>query len=343
MIYGGLFMSCPNCTIAGQQITFRLPPAIINVIEAHFHHTEQVFTVTDNEITTNEKGARDLNDFLTEMALTENVIFRINKFDWLDIHQFNDYRDAAWIDGLISERFLKMHFQPIIKQNGTIFAYEMLARFVDQSGTMIYPDVMFPAASRRGRTFALDRICRIHAVKQVKRLKTHQKAFINFIPTAIYTPEFCLKTTTKVAKMLDIDSSRFVFEVVETEKVKDTDHLKSILNYYLSHGFEFALDDVGAGYNTLDFLATLEPPYIKLDRDYVDGVATDFEKQRIADEVLKIAKQFKATTLAEGVESFEDFEWLKARGFELFQGYLFGKAEPDPLAIDVIDLNTLKG
>ena len=121
---------------------------------------------------------------------------------------------------------------------------------------------------------------------------------------------------------------------------KETSCLSS-LNYYRSHGFEYALDDVGAGYNTLDFLTELEPPYVKLDRDYVDGVATDPEKQRIADEVLKIAKKFKSTTLAEGVETCEDFTWLKARGFDLYQGYLFGKPLPNPLELDVSQLTDM--
>lgn len=234
-----------------------------------------------------------------------------------------------------------MHFQPIIKPDGEIFAYEMLSRFVDKENNRVFPDVMFPAAKMWGRTFALDRICRIHAVRQVKRLLPNQKAFINFILTAIYSPEFCLKTTTDLAHALEIDSTRFVFEVVETEQVKDTDHLQSILQYYQDNGFQYALDDVGSGYNTLNFLKELEPPYIKLDLNFVRDVDTDVEKQRVAKEILNLRDQFGAMALAEGVETIEEFHWLKQAGFDLFQGYLFGKPESEPLKEPSIDLTTL--
>jgi EAL domain-containing protein (putative c-di-GMP-specific phosphodiesterase class I) len=175
----------------------------------------------------------------------------------------------------------------------------------------------------------------------VKRLLPNQKAFINFIPTAIYSPEFCLKTTTDLAHALEIDSKRFVFEVVETEQVKDTDHLQSILQYYQNHGFQYALDDVGSGYNTLSFLKELEPPYIKLDLTFVRDVDTDVEKQRVAKEILKLRDRFGAMALAEGVETIEEFRWLKQAGFDLFQGYLFGKPESEPLTEPSIDLANL--
>lgn len=212
----------------------------------------------------------------------------------------------------------------------------MLARFVNEEGDIIYPNVLFPAAKARGRTFALDRLCRINAVRQVKRLNVHQKAFINFIPTAIYRPEYCLRTTVAIANKLSIDSSRFVFEVVETEKIEDTEHLKSILQYYQDNGFHYALDDVGAGYNTMYLLSDLKPPYVKLDMTFVQGVSQSVEKQGVALSFLKKAKDIDAKALAEGVESVEDFEWLKSQGYDLFQGYLFGKPAPEPLEVETV-------
>lgn len=334
-------MPCPHCTIVGQKITFSVNDTIINLIHTHFTQQDFPIDIKDHQLTTHEQGARELVDFLEAMDLTTNVEFQINNYDWLPLNEFKNYQDASWVDDLLFEPYIRMHFQPIIKPNGEIYAYEMLSRFVDKDGQRIFPDVMFPAAKMRGRTFALDRICRIHAVRQVKRLLPNQKAFINFIPTAIYSPEFCLKTTTDLAHALEIDSSRFVFEVVETEQVKDTDHLQSILHYYQQNGFEYALDDVGSGYNTLTFLKNIQPPYIKLDLTFVRDVDTDLEKQRVATEILKLRDQFGAMALAEGVETLAEFHWLKQAGFDLFQGYLFGKPESEPLPEPSIDLTAL--
>lgn len=334
-------MPCPHCTIVGHKIAFALNDTLIPIIKQHFEHSGFPMDISSPLLTTNEQAARELVDFLEATNLTADVTFKINNYDWLPIIDFHNYVEASWVDDLLFEPYIRMHFQPIIKSDGNIFAYEMLSRFVDKKGQTIYPNVMFPAAKVRGRTFALDRICRIHAVKQVKKLLPNQKAFINFIPTSIYTPEYCLKTTTDLANALDIDSSRFVFEVVETEQVKDTEHLKNILSYYQSNGFLYALDDVGSGYNTLAFLEELKPPFIKLDLTFVRNVHQDPEKQHIAKEILKLRDTFGAMALAEGVETVAEFDWLKSAGFDLFQGYLFGRPEKEPLKEATIDLKKL--
>lgn len=334
-------MSCPNCSMSKQKVVIKVPETIQSMILDHFDHMAYTYTSKEEVITVDEPAAADLLDFLTALELTDSIFFKIPTEEWQSIELFKQYQEASWVDAIIKEKNLTMNFQPIITSNGTIYGYEMLARFKDSEGNTVYPDRLFPAAKLRGRTFALDRLCRIQGVRQVKRLYDHQKAFINFIPTAIYNPEYCLKTTTAVANQLSIKSDRFVFEVVETEQIKDTDHLKSILNYYQTHGFSYALDDVGAGYNTLDLLSDLKPPYVKLDMQYVQGISHSETKQEIALAFLEKAQEYGAVTLAEGVEDKEDFDWLKARGYELFQGYYFGRPEPEPLDTQKIDLMVL--
>ncbi|MFC6464120.1 EAL domain-containing protein [Marinilactibacillus sp. GCM10026970] len=331
-------MVCKNCSTFGQKITFRLEDSLLTLVDEHFYRSGYDYEIHNSNLITDESGAIDLYDFLYEMGLTKGIQFKVNQLEWKSIEEFHEYVDAAWIDSIINEHHLTMHFQPIITSNGTIYGYEMLARFKDDEGQPIYPNQIFPAAKARGRTFALDRICRINAVKQINRLDDHLKVFINFIPTAIYAPEHCLRTTTLIAKRLKVDPKRIVFEVVETEKVEDLMHLKSILTYYHTHGFSYALDDVGAGYNTLDVLEELTPPYMKLDMIYAQGVATDLEKQAIARLFLEKADKIGSIPLAEGIETYEDFEWLKTQGYQLFQGYLFGKPEDEPLLANKIPL-----
>lgn len=331
-------MTCPSCSVSKQRVTLEIPDQLKVMILDHFDQREYPYTFVDNHILTTEQATSDLTDFLEAMTLSENVYYKIQNQEWLPILEFKHYTTSSWVDKIIREQYISMHFQPIITPSGHIFGYEMLARFKDENGDTVYPNVLFPAAKIRGRTFALDRLCRIQGVRQITRLHSDQKAFINFIPTAIYNPEYCLKTTTAVAKQLEIKSDRFVFEVVETEKIDDTDHLKSILLYYQTNGFSYALDDVGAGYNTIDLLSDLKPPYVKLDMQFVQGVHSSEEKQAVVKEFLKKANEYGAITLAEGIEDIQDFIWLKSKGCQLFQGYLFGKPKPDPLSELSIDL-----
>ncbi len=245
---------------------------------------------------------------------------------WRLISEAEEILESQWIDEVIRKQLVTCHAQPILDAEGEIYAHEMLARFYREDGSLIFPGEIFGAAQKRDRLYALDRICRMAAVRAASF--TDKKAFINFIPTSIYSPEFCLRSTTMLANTLGIDPNRLVFEVVETEKVEDTDHLKRILAFYKEKGFRYALDDVGEGYSTLELLSELKPHYMKLDMKYVQGVAEDSKKQRTAAAFLAEAIRLGSVPLAEGIEEQEDFDWLREKGYQLFQGYLFGKPAP---------------
>lgn len=116
------------------------------------------------------------------------------------------------------------------------------------------------------------------------------------------------------------------------EWLDDIEHLKSILSCY-GRGFQYALDDVGEGFSTVELFTELKPHYMKLDMKDVQGVGTDEAKQFMAKKLLAPARQIGAVPLAEGVEDRQDFEWLRATGYELFQGYLFGKPSPEPVKV----------
>lgn len=276
-----------------------------------------------------EQGAQELLDFCNDLLNPEDAMFRINQETWQPLSEMEHVFNMSWIDDVIKNERLSCHYQPIVDANGKVFAYEMLSRFQNEDGSTIYPNEIFPAAKARGRLYALDRVCRMTAVKHAAVLKG-EKAFINFIPTSIYSPEFCLRSTTELANEMGVDPKTLVFEVVESEHVEDMDHLKKILAYYKARGFQYALDDVGEGYSTVEVLAELKPKYMKLDMKYVQGVARDAEKQAVAMSFLNKAIEIESVPLAEGIEVEEDFRWLKDKGYELFQGYYFGKPAAEP-------------
>ncbi|ANU20978.1 diguanylate phosphodiesterase [Planococcus plakortidis] len=328
-------MNCNNCSV--QTLTFdirlsgELNQSIIPIAIDHLERQGLEVTLKDSRIRMCEFGAREFLSFCEDLLEMEAAEFRINQERYQPIAGMRHVFDMEWIDEVIQNERIVSHFQPIVDQDRNIFAYEMLARFHDADGQVIYPNAIFPAAKSRGRLYALDRVCRMTAVRAASRL-SGEKAFINFIPTSIYSPEFCLRSTIDLAHQTGVDPNQLVFEVVESEKVDDLEHLKHILGYYKSRGFQYALDDVGEGYSTAEVLGELKPHFMKLDMKYVDGVAGDTAKQAVATSFLEKAQAVGSTPLAEGIESEEDFLWLKAQGYELFQGYYFGKPAAAPLA-----------
>ncbi|MBL0386997.1 EAL domain-containing protein [Tumebacillus sp. ITR2] len=256
---------------------------------------------------------------------------------WQSLDEIRRHHDAHWIDDVIAESRIKTVFQPIVSvQDGTahVQGYEFLSRALETDGTLIPPYKMFEAARLRDRLFALDRVCRMSAVRNAAVVQ-EKLVFVNFIPTAIYSPEHCLQTTLAEARATGVDPRNFVFEVVETDKVDSVEHLENILLYYRKHGFRYALDDVGQGYSTLEMVERLKPDFVKLDMHYVQGVAQDVAKQKAALDLLHTARAVGSRPLAEGIETVEDWRWLVEAGYELFQGYLFGRPEHEPQEVSL--------
>ncbi|MFD1031645.1 EAL domain-containing protein [Metaplanococcus flavidus] len=332
-------MECNNCSVAELKFDIKLEGetnlSLMDMIVHHLQRRDMEITRKDNRLLMKEPGAQEFLDFCLHLMEPERVQFRIDKGEWNGIEEMEQVFKTEWIDEVIRKELLVCHYQPIVTANEEIFAYEMLARFHHEDGTIIYPNEIFPAAKSRSRLYALDRVCRMAAVRHAAVLKD-VKAFINFIPTSIYSPEFCLRSTTNLANELGVDPRQLVFEVVETEKVDDIEHLREILAFYKKKGFQYALDDVGEGYSTIELLADLKPHYMKLDMQYVQGVAEDAGKQKTALRFLEKALEVGSIPLAEGVETKEDFEWLKERGYQLFQGYYFGKPAKEPQKISIV-------
>ena len=243
----------------------------------------------------------------------------------------NLFDDKEFFD-IVNNESITSHFQPIIDiKNNTIFGYETLARGVKEDGTLMYPDELFSKSKRNDLNFKLDRLCRESSLKTAATKKVHQKVFINFIPTSIYDPEFCLASTEKWAKQLEFDPSQIVFEVVETELVKDQKHLKSILEFYRSKGYKIALDDVGEGYSSLNMLIELKPDIIKIDRNIISGIDTNELKQSVYKALYNLAREHNITVLAEGIETAYELETIKSIGVDLAQGYYFAKPTAEPI------------
>lgn len=250
---------------------------------------------------------------------------------------------AMFVEEVIRTKRIRMMMQPIVdvaKQR--IAGYEMLARGLDAEGGIISPAELYTLAREQNQLFRLDRTCRIAAIEAGTKLPHDMLIFVNFIPTSIYVPEHCLTTTIATVNRLGIDRSRIVFEVVETDRVQDLNHLSGILDYYRSTGFRCALDDFGEGFSDEDTLRALQPDIIKLDRKYVTDIDTDPEKHQMAQTIFEQGRSMGATMLAEGVETRAEAATLARIGYHLQQGYWYGRPAWDPMEVDADKLRVVR-
>ncbi|WP_404448405.1 EAL domain-containing protein [Sutcliffiella horikoshii] len=236
---------------------------------------------------------------------------------------------------LIATNSFTTHFQPIIdlQKNDEIFAYECLLR-PHWKGNPVPPFKLFEFARETNLHNYLDQKARESSIVSGSKQKipTHVKLFINFLPSSIYNPEYCLQHTFKIVRENNISPDQLVFEVVESEKIHDIDHLESIFKTYKKSGMQVALDDVGAGYATLEVLEKLQPNFVKIDRDYISHCDTTLEKQLFLKSVINIATKLNIKVLAEGIERMEELQFCRDIGIHYGQGYLIGKPSPDTLS-----------
>lgn len=241
--------------------------------------------------------------------------------------------DSSRLAPLLREGRIETWFQPVFWA-GTLepWGYECLMRGRTPEGELIGAPTLLEWARQEHLAFMLDRTTREAHLRAAGAAKVPAGVhfLVNFLPTAIYRPEFCLATTVRAAQESGLDPDRVVFEVVETERLTDRTHLKSILAFYREKGFKVALDDVGSGWSGLSLLGDLDPDLIKIDRDLVARSTKSAFHREICAALVRLGQQAGELVLAEGVETEEEWRTLEALGVNLFQGYLFGRPAPEP-------------
>lgn len=253
---------------------------------------------------------------------------------------------SEWLLRILREECLYSVFQPIVRcqtdatyTNDTgaapqIYGYECLMR-AELDGQAIAPVQMIEMARSAGLLFQLDLAARRAAVTGAAEHRIREKVFVNFSPNSIYNPYSCLNSTVRMIDELGFRREQVVFEIVESERLPEMTHLKKIVGYYRENGFGVALDDVGAGFSSLNVLLALRPDYVKLDMDLIRGVHLDSAKAIVARKLLETMQELGLQTIAEGIETREEYEWAEAHGANFAQGYYFARpAVPPPLLLE---------
>lgn len=236
--------------------------------------------------------------------------------------------DSTPILDILLNRQIETWVQPVVSlKHGTAWGFECLMRARADDGTIINPAQLLAWAKQENLIFMLDRVCRETHIENAGRLVSNRDVhmLINFLPTAIYEPTFCLRTTFAAANRCGIISERIIFEVVETEYVTDPTHLNRILNEYRRQGFGVALDDMGSGFAGLELLADLKPDLVKIDRGIVSQAIESPWHRSICRSLVLLAHDQNKLILAEGIETEAEHLLMTELDVDLAQGFYYGR------------------
>lgn len=222
---------------------------------------------------------------------------------------------------------LRMAFQPIVDVDAkTIFAYEALVRGLngESAGAVL-------AAVDAQDLYAFDQTCRVLAIDTAQRLGMSTYLSINFMPNAVYEPATCIRLTLAAATKVGFPTDRLIFELTESEKIKNPEHALRIVRDYQKRGFLTAIDDFGAGYSGLNLLADFQPHIVKLDMALTRDIDRDAVRRAIVGGVIGACTALGCKVVAEGIETQAELDTLRGMGVRLIQGYLLARPELEAL------------
>lgn len=217
---------------------------------------------------------------------------------------------------------IAMAYQPIVDiENESIFAHEALVRGENGEGAW-----QILSRVTDDNRYSFDQTCRTTAIRIASELGCQQRLSINFLPNAVYEPEACLQFTLRAAKKYNFPRENIIFEVTEHERV-DSEKIVDIFRTYQTKGFLTAIDDFGEGFAGLNLLAQFQPDILKLDMQLVRNIDQDKAKQAILKGIVLTSKLLGIRVLAEGVETREEFDYLKEQEIRYMQGYFLARPQ----------------
>jgi diguanylate cyclase (GGDEF)-like protein/PAS domain S-box-containing protein len=238
-------------------------------------------------------------------------------------------RDAIANDGLV------LHYQPVVAADGTVLKAEALVRWPHPERGMLPPSEFLPVAEQGDLLRDLDRWVLRTALTEAAKwpmmaggvLGGSVGVAVNLAGLVPSDPEFTEIVSAAIAET-GIDWDRVVLELVETSFIDLPSRTRKAMEALTERGIRFAVDDFGTGYSSLARLKELPAQIIKIDRAFVDGVATEASDFAVARALVDMARAMGRTCVAEGVETESQFHVLRSFGVEAYQGWLLSKALP---------------
>jgi len=231
---------------------------------------------------------------------------------------------------VLEARSLSAVFQPIFGfREGRILGFEALVRGPEGSG-LETPMELFAAAQQAGLALELNLACARETLRAFSRSGLEGSLFLNVSPLLIMQRGFEQERAARFMQSLGIEPARVVIELTEDYPTLDFRLVHESLMHYRAMGFRVAIDDLGEGFASLRLWSELKPEFVKADKHFVVGIATDPVKHQFLRAIQHIAENCGSLVIAEGIENAEDFRVAKDMGIACGQGWFIGRPSETP-------------
>ena len=232
------------------------------------------------------------------------------------------------IKELIAEQGITVVFQPLVEvSTGDIFAYETLVRCSAEEFRA--PPVLIQAAIDAGMIGVLGRLIRELAVEGCP----DHTLFLNIDPN-----EFAEEYLVRPDDPSFSHEHGVYLEITESVPLSHYEQCHDVLKEIRQRGLKLAVDDLGAGYSNLKYIADLSPEIVKLDRELIKGLVIGTRLFRLVEAIVNMCIAMGAKVVAEGVETLEEYNAVSAAGAHYVQGYFFARPASPPPEVDAAEV-----
>lgn len=232
----------------------------------------------------------------------------------------------------IAEQEFELYFQPQMHMgSGHLRGFEALLRWRHVTAGMVQPGVFVPVLEEAGfinmlGPWIIDATCR--QIADWQQVLPPQSCVALNLSSMQFAQRDLVANVAAAIKHYAIDPHQLELEVTESTLITDVEHTRLVLRQLRELGIRSAIDDFGTGYSSMAYLRQFEVDTLKIDKVFVSGLPRSGRDAAIAQSITQLGHNLGMEIIAEGVETLEQFDWLRSIGCDVAQGYYFSRPEP---------------
>lgn len=233
-------------------------------------------------------------------------------------------RKLTWAERIreaIEKRRLVVYAQPIFDlRRQCVAREELLVRMLDEDGDVIPPSSFLPTAERFGLIAEIDRLVLAKAIEMAGR---SQPIAVNVSGASLSDPRLIEDVRGAIANGLN--PAWLDFEITETAAISKMADARKFAHTVTEMGCGLGLDDFGTGFSSLSYLRELPIQHLKIDLEFIRGLPSSPDDQRLVQAIVQFAKAMGQETVAEGIEDAETLAMVRLFEVDYAQGFHIGK------------------
>lgn len=273
-----------------------------------------------------------------DMAMYEAKRQGRNTWHWYDGSDAQHGADYAQLrhdlmEAITQHQFV-LHYQPILAaQSQTVSSYEALIRWQHPRRGLLYPGDFIPLAEQTGQIVAIGQWVLEQAAKDIAAFNQQSAGqqpvtvAVNISPLQFRRQGF-YEELKRVLRVSGLAPELLELEVTESVLMMGADRTRGILNEICELGVQVSIDDFGTGYSSFSYLRDLPVHTLKIDRSFIRDIPANQRDSALLQGMIQMAHQLSLKVVVEGIETLEQYEFMRQHGADYLQGFYFARPAP---------------